>query len=87
MKIITQHEKTITLKEQVIEVPDGDYCETESGIKCPHICYDISPFSGVHWHCDQFNCEFEVPYDNKPIKALRNIKKCEKCMNCEIKGE
>lgn len=84
MKIIKEKEKVVP--QQVIEVPNGEYCEREDGsVKCKYLQYDISPFRGAYWYCDQFGCEFRVPYDNKPVSANRDIKKCNECKACEVK--
>ena len=73
------------VKEEIIEVPDGEYCQTEDGVvKCKYFYFDIDPFCGAEFCCSKFDARFDVPYDDKPLGACRNIKKCEKCKQCEV---
>lgn len=71
------------------EVPDGDYCQKADGsVSCKYYYYEIDPFFGCGFYCHAFGHNFNVPYDNKPICAKRDIKKCEKCMRlCKEQGE
>lgn len=72
--------KTITCKHEY-EVPDGDYCQKADGsISCKQYCYEIDPIFGTAFYCTAFGHTFDVPYDNKPICAKRDIKKCEECL-------
>lgn len=63
-----------------VEIPDGEYCQKADGsVSCKYYGYDIDPLFGTHFFCKQFGNSIHVPYDNLPICAKRDIKKCAAC--------
>lgn len=80
-----KEEKPTTIKRTIIkeaEVPSGEYCQKADGsIDCKYCSYDIDILAGrALWECSFFNKYLDVPCDNKPINAKRNIRKCKECL-------
>ena len=64
-----------------VEIPDGEYCQRADGsISCKYYYYEIDPIFGSGFFCHEFGHTFNVPYDNLPICAKRDIKKCDACI-------
>ena len=72
-------------KTETYNIPDGDYCQKSDGsVTCAQYNYAIDPFSGAQFRCSLFDHYLDVPFDNKPIRANRDIKKCDKCKFLEM---